>query len=47
MPKGNKKNFHERNYFFLEMEMAKKICKLKLQQEMGGPQSQSTHSKGG
>jgi len=33
--------------YSLEMDMAKEVCKSKLWQEMGGPQSQSTRSKGG
>jgi hypothetical protein len=37
----------DKSIFFLEMDMARKICKLKLQQEVGGPQFQSTSSKGG
>jgi hypothetical protein len=32
---------------FLEMDMAKEICKSKFQQEVGGTQFKSTSSKGG
>jgi hypothetical protein len=47
MPKGNNNFFHGQNYFFLEIDMAKNICKSKLWQKVDGRQLQQYVQKVG
>jgi hypothetical protein len=40
MPRGTITSYTDKTISFVEMDMAKKICKSKFQQEVGGPQPQ-------